>query len=66
MVSNLHEVIENEATPNFYDRPFDKLFDFWLNRWALPRANRTAEWNTFDANEYIKNIEKKYNLNGKP
>jgi hypothetical protein len=49
LVNNLRDVCLNGATPDpvlFDDKAWG---DYWLDRWALPRASRNPEWYEFDA-----------------
>lgn len=48
LVKNLKEVIQNGEKPVWIDRPFNKLVDYWKERWALPRAERKPEWKNFN------------------
>jgi hypothetical protein len=58
LVKNLKEVIKEGAEPIWVDRPFDKLVDYWKERWAIPRAERMSEWKNFDSNKFFKKVEK--------
>lgn len=53
MVSNLEDVIHNKVKPKYYDRPLDKLAEYWKERWCLSRAERNDEWKLFDANTFF-------------
>lgn len=57
-VRNLRDVIQNEASPDWYDRPFYELADYWKQRWGVPRAERVPRWRDFQANQFIEDIEK--------
>jgi len=52
-VKNLREVIRQQQTPVWFDRPFHELEDYWRERWAIPRAARKLEWNGFKAAEFF-------------
>lgn len=56
LVENLKEVIQNEEDAIWYDRPFDKLVDYWKERWAIPRAERKPEWKDFRVNRFFKKV----------
>jgi len=58
LVKNLKEVIKKKENPIYIDRPFDKLVDYWKERWALPRAKRKPEWRKFRAAEFFEKVEK--------
>jgi len=58
LVKNLKKVIQNEEDAIWYDRPFDKLVDYWKERWAIPRAERMPEWKDFEANKFFKKVNK--------
>lgn len=62
LVRNLREVIKTQAEPDYYDRPFDDLYDFWLHRWAIPRSERDRSWMEFDPKAYFENICSTYQL----
>jgi len=58
LVKNLKEVIKKKESPNYIDRPFNKLVDYWKERWALPRAKRKPSWKEFNAEEFFREVEK--------
>jgi len=58
LVKNLKEVIHQGEKPIWIDRPFDKLVDYWKERWAIPRAERMPEWRDFNSNKFFKRVEK--------
>lgn len=58
LVKNLKEVIKKKEKPIYIDHPFNKLVDYWKERWALPRAERKPEWKDFSAEEFFKKAEK--------
>ncbi|BAU23106.1 hypothetical protein THC_0714 [Caldimicrobium thiodismutans] len=58
LVKNLKEVISKKEEPIWYDRPFEKLVDFWKERWALPRAKRVQKWKNFDKNKFFYEVER--------
>lgn len=55
-VKNLKNVIQKNKRPLWYNRPFKKLFDFWLERWCIPRSERKDEWKNFDSDKFFKNV----------
>ncbi|MCK4637592.1 MAG: DUF4338 domain-containing protein [Methanomicrobia archaeon] len=60
-VRNLYEVIHNNSKPLWYDRPFIELFNFWKERWCVPRSNRVNTWRYFKGNSFFKKIEREIN-----
>ncbi|MCM8811394.1 MAG: DUF4338 domain-containing protein, partial [Candidatus Omnitrophica bacterium] len=58
LVKNLREIIHNGEKPIWVDRPFNKLVEYWKERWAIPRARRMPEWKNFDSNKFFKKLEK--------
>ena len=61
-VCNLQEVIQKNEVPQWYDRPFEQLLDFWKKRWCIPRSRRTGSWKQFDSSVYVDNVEDQLNL----
>ncbi|MGC8979697.1 Druantia anti-phage system protein DruA [Caldisericum sp.] len=57
LVKNLKEIIHDGEKPIWVDRPFEKLVDYWKERWAIPRAERMPEWKKFDKEAYFKKIK---------
>lgn len=55
-VENLHQIIHENSEPIYYDRPFNDLFYYWLERWCIPRSVNSNKWKCFDSKKYIKNI----------
>lgn len=43
--------------PLWFDRPFNKLVDYWKERWALPRAERALNWKNFNTNKFLRKIK---------
>ena len=58
LVRNLKKVIKNGEKPDWFDRPFNKLVDYWKERWALPRAKRMSGWKEFNSWYFLKNVAK--------
>ena len=58
LVKNLREVIHKKEKPQWFNRPFSSLVDYWKERWAIPRAKRMPEWEDFNSNNFIKATEK--------
>ncbi len=58
LVKNLRDVIQKNQKPIWVDYPFDKLTDYWKERWAMPRAERMPEWKDFKSSDFLKKTEK--------
>lgn len=58
LVKNLREVIRDGEKPIWIDRPFNKLVDYWKERWAIPRAERMPEWKDFRRDIFFKKAER--------
>jgi len=54
---NFQNVIHDKKKPIWYNRPFEDLTYYWLERWGIPRSNRTEEWKNFDKEKYLKKTE---------
>lgn len=55
---NLKRVIHENKRPIFYDRPFEELADFWLERWCIPRSLRIDRWKNFDSKKFLNKAER--------
>ena len=55
-VSNLKRVITNNEKPNWYNRPFEDLTEYWKERWCVPRSKRVTKWKSFDQEKFIEEI----------
>jgi len=60
-VRNLHNIIQKNKRPLWYDRPFKELFAFWLERWCIPRSERKKEWMEFDSTKFFRKVEQEIN-----
>lgn len=56
-VVNLQEVIQKNEAPQWYDRPFERLSNFWKRRWCIPRSHRIGSWKQFDSNVFFDNVK---------
>ena len=56
LASNLRMVIKNNEHPEYINRPFNLLVDYWKERWALPRAKRKPEWKEFKVSDFFDNV----------
>jgi hypothetical protein len=61
-VCNLREAICENERPDWYDRPFRMLSEFWKQRWCLPRSLRMKDWRQFDSHGYFRNVENQLSL----
>ena len=57
-VKNLREIIHRHQKPVWFNRPFHELQDYWKERWAIPRAERKAEWKDFKAAKFFGEAER--------
>jgi len=58
LVRNLRDVIQQRRKPISFDYPFNRLVDYWKERWAIPRSERISEWKDFKSNKFFKKTEK--------
>ncbi len=58
-VENLKDIIHNNSQPVWYDRPFPDLFDFWKERWCIPRSKRIDAWKNFDTDSFFYECRKR-------
>lgn len=65
-VKNLSEVIQKREEPVWYNRPFHKLSEYWMNRWCIPRSKRNIRWRGFNCKEFFAKIENELNKLGTP
>jgi len=55
-VTNLKQVITHNEKPNWYNRPFEDLTEYWKERWCVPRSKRVKKWKSFDQEKFIEEI----------
>jgi hypothetical protein len=58
LVKNLRDIIQKKRKPISVDRPFNRLADYWKERWAVPRAERMPEWKDFKRDTFFKEAER--------
>ncbi len=46
-VMNLMGVIHKNESPKWHDRPFNRMAEFWVDRWCIPRSKRVNNWHDF-------------------
>ena len=56
-VKNLKGVIHKNESPEWYNRQFYELGEYWMNRWCIPRSERNTRWKKFDCKEFFMRIE---------
>lgn len=57
LAGNLRGVIHDGEKPAWVDRPLDEVVEYWLERWAVPRAGRTERWRGFDKGRFFRDAE---------
>jgi len=62
LTKNLKNVISKNVKPKYYNRKLDELTNFWKKRWCVPRSERFDTWKKYDANLFLKNQMKTFNL----
>jgi hypothetical protein len=55
-VSNLKKVIRSEEKPVWYNRSFHDLFEYWKDRWCIPRSERQEKWRLFDKEKFLVDV----------
>lgn len=53
LASNLKNIWLNSEEPKYYDRSLNDLYDFWRDRYCLPRAERNNKWKNFQIEDII-------------
>ncbi|EQB62879.1 MAG: hypothetical protein RBG1_1C00001G0458 [candidate division Zixibacteria bacterium RBG-1] len=53
LVKNLKDVIQRRKKPIWYNRPFNRLVEYWKGRWAIPRAKRIPLWSAFETEKFF-------------
>lgn len=62
LVNNLHKVIHERQEPSYYNYPLDDLYKYWHTRWCIPRSQRCANLQNFNANDYFDNVKKNIDI----
>lgn len=52
LVANVHEFLAGRADPEWIARPVSDVADYWLARWATPRAGRASRWREFQPEQW--------------
>lgn len=61
--SNLKKYMEgSDSEPNYLNRPFCELAEFWRTRWLLPRTDRVDGWHAWNKENIIEGILKQSEL----
>ncbi|MFN3467743.1 MAG: Druantia anti-phage system protein DruA, partial [Candidatus Brocadiales bacterium] len=58
LAKNLRVVIQQHKRPIWISRPFNRLVDYWKERWAIPRAERMQTWKNFRVTKFFKKVER--------
>lgn len=58
LASNIREVINNGAVPDWYNHEESVLAEFWKERWAAPRAERNDAYRSFQSQMVIDDMLK--------
>ena len=53
LAKNVDNVIHKNKRAVCYNRPFNKLSDYWKERWCIPRSERTQAWKNFEADSFF-------------
>jgi len=54
LISNLSDYMEGRSTePDYFDRSFAALAQYWRSRWLLDRAERVDGWRQWQPNELL-------------
>lgn len=68
LITNLKKYLEsNSDKPKYFNRPFDDLAEYWLDRWMLPRSKRVTHWRNYQKSELLDNLilSKEHTHNGR-
>ena len=55
LADNLSDVIKRGRKPRWINRPVKGLAEYWRTRWAVPRSQRDSSYQSFSAEDFIKN-----------
>jgi hypothetical protein len=58
LVFNLNSIIKDQALPEWKNYGFDKLVDYWKNRWLNKRIKNSDRYREFNIDDYIGNLRK--------
>lgn len=69
LITNLKKYLEGDnKRPKYFNRPFDDLADYWIDRWMLPRSKRVTYWRNYQKSELLNSLilpEEAHNHNGR-
>lgn len=51
-------LLKRSEYPEYITKTADQITDYWLRRWAIPRAQRFPEWRKWDIGETILNLRR--------
>lgn len=57
-VTNLKQVIKENRRPKWHNRPFDEMQEFWLERYAIPRAARNDSYKKFKISKIFQKLNR--------
>jgi len=60
MVENLKEVIQSNKKPIWYHRNTAEITQFWKERWAMPHAQKSKNYQDFSKNDFINQTRKDF------
>lgn len=55
-INNLKNVIKNNEEPIWHDRPFEKIQNYWLTRYAIPRSERKNDFQQFSSKQIFEKL----------
>jgi hypothetical protein len=58
LVRNLENVIHQAEAPDWIDRPFTDLVEYWRERWAYPRSQNLPRWKDFSSSKFISSVKR--------
>jgi hypothetical protein len=58
LVKNLESVIHQNQAPDWIDRPFIDLVEYWRGRWALPRSQNLPKWKEFSSQKFLTSVKR--------
>lgn len=58
LAQNLTDVIQHGRKPDWVDRPFSEMVDYWKERWAIPRSHNFTHWREFTSHQFSVNVKR--------
>ena len=57
LIANLKKYLEGDnKRPQYLNRPFDDLVEYWIDRWMLPRSKRVIHWRDYQKSELFESL----------